>query len=461
MKRIKLLTCLTLALALIFGNSLTAYASEITDEETAIRDENNIFYDPSTAKGEDGKWHYVYSVYETISDAGSVRYTAEIVSEQPMCMFMGDIYQSKSGYEMQPYYIVNTDTYNYPIRNISLNNIYYSYEYSNAYYTVVDKDGKVNQTERFGTSFNVNMSNGYKGMVATNIPIFANRDIANNYLATMDDSEATNKKPASVYDKELGYLHNLNYEYLVIDDEESGVPKEAIYRFTWDKYYDSYDSTYSVEVWAVCNVETKKFFGLGESELTRSERKHVKTVPYVVERDGQISGIAEITNTEMNALFQSDWDVGGVYVSTAWNYDYYLRIVKDETYGPWTVWSHLYGPLKGSDTSNIYVAEDDENGNIVKDTNTEYGSGITKDPSVGVGGTIEDAEDSLINGSKFDGSDFSSWFQYILEVFKSFLATLGEFPHMLGQVFTFLPEPIILMLCAVLVLCVIFRIVGR
>ena len=123
MKRLKLLTCLTLALALIFGNSLTAYASEITDEETAIRDEDNIFYDPSTAKGDDGKWHYVYSVYETISDAGSVRYTAEIVSEQPMCMFMGDIYQSKSGYEMQPYYIVNTDTYNYPIRNISLNNI--------------------------------------------------------------------------------------------------------------------------------------------------------------------------------------------------------------------------------------------------------------------------------------------------------------------------------------------------
>ena len=170
-----------------------------------------------------------------------------------------------------------------------------------------------------------------------------------------------NKNPNNMeYDKSLGYLHGLEYEPLVEWDEETGVPTESWYRFKWEKYYDDYDESYQVEIYGICNVEIRNFFGLGKSKKTASERKYIKTVPYIT--DG--SGFAEITNTEMNAIFKSDWNVGNFTQAVAWNYDFYFRIYKDGKYGPWTIWQHDKGPLTGDDTGTTWVGEEDENGNI-------------------------------------------------------------------------------------------------
>lgn len=259
------------------------------------------------------------------------------------------------------------------------------------------------------------------------------------------------------FDKTLGYLHGLEYEPLVEWDEETGAPTESWYRFKWEKYYDDYDESYQVEIYGICNVEVRNFFGLGKSKKTASERKYIKTVPYIT--DG--SGFAEITNTEMNAIFKSDWNVGNFTQAVAWNYDFYFRIYKDGKYGPWTIWQHDKGPLTGDDTGTTWVGEEDENGNIKKDSDTEYGEGISKDPNSGAGTSKDDALDSITGDHQFDPSDFSQWFKWLYDCFKSFIDTLGQFPKLLGNVFTFLPPQVTVFLCAILIVCVILRLLGR
>lgn len=440
MKKTRIFLSLLTALTMLCGSTLTAFAAEVT------YDKGNVITYNATA-------------IQTADD-GSVLKTTET----------GKI-QASADYEivglLTEYKRANVVThYEIAFKQIkSASEMYNMQESGLSYYTASStyyKDGEQTGNNSYTISnvdSGVIFKNGNKYDSVTcsisGCKIFKDSDAMKAYAQSGDTSGVVIMEE---YDKSIGYLHGLEYNYLVQTNEE-GVPTEAYYQFTWDKYYEEYDNSYSVDIYAVCNLETKQFFGLGSSDIKQSERMHVKTVPYLSDSE---SGFAEITNSEMNEIFSTFWSAGEkIYESRAWTYDYYFRIVKDGRYGPWTVYDHKYGPLTGSDEADIYVAEDDESGSMTKDTNTEYGSGITYDPNVGVGDTKNDAFEDLLDDETFSPTNINQWFSWLYDVFSGMISSLGQFPQFIGQVFTFLPSEIILLLCAVIVICVVCRLIGR
>lgn len=447
MKKIKSIMCLLMALTILCGSSMTAFAIETTESD-----------------------NFAFSSTRTVYNTdGSVKYTESVVGNIPMMLdgyeLIGRTIKQEhdEGYTtpLDLFYVKNGDTkqlsqmynlgheINIVERNTNEEGItttkYYGTDgYITQYYEEYELiDGVLSSKTEFIV---------YSG----SIKLFKTQEDFDTYRN--DGTGEYEEIRGETYDKSIGYLHGIEYNYLVQTDEE-GVPTEAYYQFTWDKYYEEYDNSYSVDIYAVCNLETKQFFGLGSSDIKQSERMYVKTVPYLSDSE---SGFAEITNSEMNEIFSTFWSAGEkIYESRAWTYDYYFRIVKDGRYGPWTVYDHKYGPLTGSDEAYIYVAEDDESGSMTKDTNTEYGSGITYDPNVGVGDTKNEAFEDLLDDETFSPTNINQWFSWLYDVFSGMISSLGQFPQFIGQVFTFLPSEITMLLCAAIVICVVCRLLGR
>ena len=214
MKKIKLLTCLTLALALIFGNSLTAYASEITDEETAIRDEDNIFYEGLPEQDENGKYHYVFTCFHSSKvDSSLYKYYAEITSSHPLVCITDGI-PDKNGnikYTIGNYVMLYSDGVTKDLRLVRglSNGITYSVEragYEQLYNASGDLVKNVTELNPNTGGFSVNATENYIYGMSTSIPLVTNVEDAEAYLATLNDDAVTNKKPVPELDETFMFI---------------------------------------------------------------------------------------------------------------------------------------------------------------------------------------------------------------------------------------------------------------
>lgn len=259
-------------------------------------------------------------------------------------------------------------------------------------------------------------------------------------------------------DKSLGFLQNLHKIGLVTETNEDGFPINSQDEFEWDDTYPNYDSSYDVEVFAICNLERKNWFGLGKSELSHSELTYVKKCKYN-------DLVAKIYNDEMNSIFRSFWDDGknSLFTAVAWNYDYWFRISKENKYGQWTRWYHNGTPLEGKLKGDTDVGTGDPD-NWIPDP--EYGIPMPDMPDVGVGDGEDDARDNIVKpidtpDSKFGIESILEWTNWFFTALKSMVASMGDLPDLINKLFGFLPQGIGILITAGIAAVVILRFLGR
>lgn len=298
-------------------------------------------------------------------------------------------------------------------------------------------------------------------------PIFNNESDAENYLKTLDDSLAINKKPVDIdsglLDKNVGYLHNLHKSTLVVTDE-NGNPKDSLYKFTWSNSYPKYDDSYKIEVRAQCNVGVKGMFGLGKVKNYYSDIKNVHEGVY---KNLQL----KITNTELKNVFGTFIDehmppLHSLSVG-AYQYSFYFRIyvydesIKNYRFGQWVKISPDGTVFEGSINSDISAGDINQDGEWVIDPDTEYGGGIVDNGSGGVGPDFDSAEKDEEDGPDFDFSNPSSILKWFMKQLNNMADILGDFPSFINRIIGFLPSPVILFLSIGIVMVIILRFLGR
>lgn len=283
------------------------------------------------------------------------------------------------------------------------------------------------------------------------------------------------------YDSDIGYLHDLKHKALMYgEQDENGLYSSYDDRFTWSDYYPEYDDTYLVEVRASCEVEVRKWFGIGKSTVYNSNIRKLadgvsyKDLEYIVSLSEQNSLFADFINEHM----PGNNSVSDVISSASYIFDtYYFRIYRwDEDsesykYGLWVRLNKEGSALDATLNKTVDAGELDKNGNWKQKTDSDYGEGIKDTTIVGAGATQDDAkfetdqkQEEIDNGGKhLDLSNTS--FQELWEWFTGSLLTLwnglGVIPDFFGRLFSFLPSPIIVFIGLGIVVAIILRVLGR
>lgn len=237
----------------------------------------------------------------------------------------------------------------------------------------------------------------------TGCKLFESTDAMKDYINTGSlDGLANPSIDMGLFDKNIGYLHDLQYEPLMYGEtDENGVYESFDDCFIWSDYYPEYDDSYLVEVRASCQVETKKWFGLSKGTTYTSDVRNIangiryKDLEWTIGTDEERSIFADFINEHMpdNSSLSSFGAVG------AYRYDtYYFRIYRwDETiksyrYGMWVRLTHDGSVLMGSINNSIDAGYFDSNGNWVTDKDSSYGEGKPGSAIVGSGDNKDDAK---------------------------------------------------------------------
>lgn len=278
------------------------------------------------------------------------------------------------------------------------------------------------------------------------------------------------------YDRDIGYLHNLKRHALMYGElDENGFYSSYDDRYTWSDYYPEYDDSYLVEVRASCEVEVKKWFGLGKSNEYKSKVRVLDTgvtykdLEYILSLEHREEVFADFIKEHMP---DNNLAVGSHWLDTL-----YFRIYRwDEEsgsykYGMWVRLQRVGSALSPTNDFVVDAGELDKDGNWKQKTDSDYGEGEEGRSVVGAGADQDEAkgeadqkqEEQDNGGKKLDLSNTS--FQELWEWFTGSLLTLwegiGVIPDFFGRLFSFLPSPIIVFIGIGIVVAIILRVLGR
>ena len=253
--------------------------------------------------------------------------------------------------------------------------------------------------------------------------------------------------PKTGLDKEW-YLKNIGYS---VRAEDGGENEDATFiKFTWD--------TDNLQDGDLIEIKTHNWY----RTLTGSQYSGFHD--YITFSNGvsAMNGSYEISQYEAaNAWFKSLDNTPLVFKSFDTD-TYYLRPYRNGVYGGWVKISMKRNPaIKGTPyVNNVEYGDfDEETGDFVIDsdrTQTEGGYGITQkgEPVVpdeydglnNIGTVITTAGDAL---------------KYFFSNITSIMGLFGQLPQLLNAVIGWLPSPLIVLICASVVVVIILRIFGR
>ncbi len=501
MKKIKLLTCLTLTLALIFGSSMTAFASEITDEETAVRDEDNIFYEGLPEQDEDGNYHYIFTYFNNAKTTEQTyRYYAEITSSHPMvCIHDGVPVENRYGtyyeYYLGHYIMTYSDGITKDLRMATtgtVNGVTYTVNRV-GYELATDTEGNItnNNTNlnQSTSKFSLNISDGFTYGVSTNIPIVTNVTDAETYLATLNDDLVTNKKPLTdddmvfnsniptpelIFAKDGGLSFEFNNAsedfYIELRGRWWSVDDIELFKqnLMWKYKYESLIKN-DLSVWIgagshVNSVGEHDLWNYGEESFNDLLLKYpVDDRTYTGGSNAlgnYFSGYSDALTTLKMLLnaYASSYNSCEVYVRY-----YTVDDSGNYNYGKWCHWLGNLAKESGSsgsvlDDDNIYKGQQSESGLTDEELEILESSGNSRN-DVDLKEEIYGEYESPITGDSSD--DVIGYFQKAIDAIKNIGNMLGEFPSLVARVFTFLPDWVIACIGVGIVLVIILRIVGR
>lgn len=360
-------------------------------------------------------------------------------------------------------------------------------------HAVYDSEGVIESSVIYDKSYlKSNISVYYKSLsddfdVTCNVSglkIFRDRIAAEAYIKNGDLDglvEGEDDVDSGTFDTDIGYLHNLKRHALMYgEQDENGFYSSYDDRFTWSDYYPEYDDSYLVEVRATCEVEVRKWFGIGKSTVYNSDIRQLATgvtykdLEYIVSLADQKAVFSDFINEYM----PGNGSVSDVISAATYQFDkYYFRIYRwdEETesyhYGLWVKLTKNGSALDASLDYEIEAGDIDDDGNWIPDPDSDYGDGEYGSTIVGAGDNQDDAKDEADqkqedkdNGGKpIDLSNTN--FKELWEWFTGSLLTLwngiGIIPDFFGRLFSFLPSPIIAFFALGIVVAIILRVLGR
>ena len=311
------------------------------------------------------------------------------------------------------------------------------------------KDGKTTDMASQGytpTMYYTYFSWGSCRISWSGFKMFETFDQAKAYVAT-GSTDGLVEPPKTGLDKEW-YLKNIGYS---VRAEDGGENEDATFiKFTWD--------TNNLQDGDLIEIRTHNWY----RTLTGSQYSGFHD--YITFENGvsAVNGSYEISQYEAtNAWFKSLDNTPLVFKSFDTD-TYYLRPYRNGVYGGWVRISMKRNPaIKGTPyVNNVEYGDfDEETGDFVIDndrTKTEGGYGITQkgepvlpdeyDGLNNVGTVITTAGDAL---------------KYFFSNITSVMGLFGQLPQLLNAVIGWLPSPLIVLICASVVVVIILRIFGR
>ena len=319
------------------------------------------------------------------------------------------------------------------------------------------KDGKVvsdiyNQEEnlfhasytnlRYGAGFNTTQAS----FVWSGMKMFDSKESAQAYVSSGSTSGLV-EPPKTGLDKEW-YLKNIGYS---VRAEDGGENEEATFvKFTWD--------TDNLQDGDLIEIKTHNWY----RTLTGSQYSGFHD--YITYSNGvsAMNGSYEISQYDATNVWFKSLDNTPLVFKSFDTDTYYLRPYRNGVYGGWVRISMKRNPaIKGTPyVNNVEYGDfDEETGEFVIDsdrTQTEGGYGITQkgEPVVpdeydglnNVGTVITTAGDAL---------------KYFFSNITSIMGLFGQLPQLLNAVIGWLPSPLIVLICASVVVVIILRIFGR
>lgn len=283
------------------------------------------------------------------------------------------------------------------------------------------------------------------------------------------------------YDSDIGYLHDLKHHDLNYgEQDENGFYENYDERFTWSDYYPEYDESYLVEVRASCEVEVKKWFGVGKSKLYNSDIRQLasgvtyKDLEYIVSLNDEKSLFSDFINEYMPGKDS----VSDVISAGSFRFDtFYFRIYRwdEETesfkYGLWVRLTKEGSALMPTLGNTVDAGDFDKEGNFKRDSKSDYGDGKKNETVVGAGSDKDEAkndadkeQEEKDNGRKpidLSNTNFQELWEWFCGSLTELWNGLGVIPEFFGRLFSFLPSPVILFIGLGIVVAIILRILGR
>lgn len=311
--------------------------------------------------------------------------------------------------------------------------------------------------------------------------VFVDRDGLEAYVETGSLDGMLRDLDDGELDKDIGYIHDLKHLPLMYGEkDENGLYTSYDDRFTWSDYYPEYDDSYLVEVRASCEVEVKKWFGIGKSTIYNSNIRELardvryKDLEYIVSLADERSVFSDFLNEYM----PGNSSVSDVISAATYQFDaYYFRIYKwDEeaqTYkhGLWVRLTKDGTALDGSLDHVVDAGDIDDDDNWIPDPDTDYGDGKPGSGTPGSGDSQDDAKDDADqnqdekeNGDHqidLSNTNFKELWEWFTGLLITFWEGLGVIPDFFGRIFSFLPAPVIGGIGLAIVAAIILRIIGR
>lgn len=353
-----------------------------------------------------------------------------------------------------------------------------------------DTDGKLLRSNVYDKGNFLDISIPYKTLnpdlltvllSVSGMKIFQDVDAAREYISSgiLDGMVNEDDVESGVYDPEIGYLHNLkHYDLTYGERDANGFYSSYDDRFTWSDYYPEYDDSYMVEVRVSCEVEVKKWFGVGKSNVYNSNIRELATgIPYKdLEYIVSLSDQKSLFSDFINKYMPGNDTVSDVISAGSFRFDtYYFRIYRwdEETesfkYGQWVRLTKDGSALLPTLGTTVDAGDFDDDGNWIKDSDSDYGDGKHDQTFVGEGDDMDSAKDDADQTEKESGNkqidlsntNFKELWEWFTGVLIDFWNGLGALPDFFARLFSFLPSPVIALIAGSIFIALVLRILGR
>lgn len=263
-----------------------------------------------------------------------------------------------------------------------------------------------------------------------------------------------NEKDA-VLDKNLGYIKNLktvrDFDYKGTITGTNTVWSDYKLDMTWEG--GSYGSDVYVQ------VDTINYYRYLFDQFT-------KRYTYYGADDKLLALGGALSVTSLDPVKKQAEEENFKYAQGKVNY-WKLRLLKYDlalgkwVYGPWSTikWN---GDISGTITveNNLIdeVVDGEYTGNLIPGPGGSSETVFDRDGNETVGGG---GMDDIINGLPSGEAGVAELLKSFIDIVKSFMTGLGEFPALVGQVFSFLPSQIVGFLVIGIIVSILLRILSR
>lgn len=290
-------------------------------------------------------------------------------------------------------------------------------------------------------------------------------DIENQF----DESTAT-------YSKDIGYLQNVKKSLRYVGDDYNSpdtMNGASYLRFSYSgKTNTGFDVT-SSNVRVSLYSSFRGYYYTSLAQALKNNRNHSNANVLLNEKKlfnsySDYGGLSVTTDYDsLYNLHSADIEKldslnGTIWVKATPNFDHWLRVEVYEDgawkYGPWVRIINDTGTAVGQDSATGVTPD----GTV--DAESGYGDGTPVDRDSGAGETMEDADNNAINSSDYvtiDNLSLDSAMEYFINSLHSMISSVGEFPAVIGQLFSGFPAVVIASIGLGFIIAIILRVIGR